>query len=80
MIDTNNNKPNRNNMFLLENMRNIDEQIYWACVYAQRIRHNVQQVGRDVQLYQQNMAETDAFLRDIENKGFAFLPVNDDDE
>jgi hypothetical protein len=80
MIDTNNNKPNRNNMFLLENMRNIDEQIYWASVYAQRIRHNVQQVGRDVQLYQQNMAETDAFLRDIENKGFVFIPVNDDDE
>jgi hypothetical protein len=80
MIDTNNNKPNRNNMFLLENMRNIDEQIYWASVYAQRIRHNVQQVGRDVQLYQQSMAETDVFLRDIENKGFAFLPVNDDDE
>jgi hypothetical protein len=80
MIDTNNNKPNRNNMFLLENMRNIDEQIYWASVYAQRIRHNVQQVGRDVQLYQQSMAETDAFLRDIENKGFVFLPVNDDDE
>jgi len=26
------------------------------------------------------MAKTDAFLRDIENKGFAFLPVNDDDE
>jgi hypothetical protein len=80
MIDTNNNKPNRNNMFLLENMRNIDEQIYWASVYAQRIRHNVQQVGRDVQLYQQSMAETDVFLRDIENKGFAFLPVNDDHE
>ena len=80
MIDTNNNKPNRNNMFLLENMRNIDEQIYWASVYAQRIRHNVQQVGRDVQLYQQSMAVTDAFLRDIENKGFVFLPVNDDDE
>jgi hypothetical protein len=26
------------------------------------------------------MVETDAFLRDIENKGFAFLLVNDDDE
>jgi hypothetical protein len=26
------------------------------------------------------MAETYAFLRDIENKGFAFLPINDDDE
>jgi len=26
------------------------------------------------------MVETDAFLKDIENKGFAFLLVNDDDE
>jgi len=26
------------------------------------------------------MVETDAFLREIENKGFAFLLVNDDDE
>ena len=26
------------------------------------------------------MIETNAFLRDIENKGIASLPVNDDDE
>jgi len=26
------------------------------------------------------MIETDDFLRDMENKGFAFLHVNDDDE
>jgi len=26
------------------------------------------------------MVEIDAFLRDIENKGFAFLLVNDDDK
>jgi len=26
------------------------------------------------------MAETNVFIRDIENKGFAFLLVNDDDE
>jgi hypothetical protein len=34
----------------------------------------------DVYQYQQSMTKTDAFLRDIENKGFAFLIVNNDDE
>jgi len=35
---------------------------------------------KDVYQYQQSMTKTDAFLRDIENKGFAFLIVNNDDE
>jgi hypothetical protein len=34
----------------------------------------------DVHRYQQSMAKTNVFFRDIENKGFAFLPINDDDE
>jgi len=51
IIDTNNNQLNRN-MLLLENMRNIDEQIDWASVYARRICHNSWQVGRDVNRYQ----------------------------
>jgi len=60
----------------LEEMEQIDQ----GSIYARRIHHNAWQVGRDIHRYQQSMAETDAFLRDIENKGFAFLHVNDNDE
>jgi len=67
-------------MFLLEKIRNMDEKMDQVFVYAQRICHDAQQVIRDVHLYQQSMTEIDAFLRDIENKGFIFLLVNDDDE
>jgi hypothetical protein len=80
MIDTNNNQLNMNNMLLLKKMRNRDEQIDQGSIYARRIHHNTWQVGRNIHRYQQSMAETDVFLRDIENKGFAFLHVNDDDE
>jgi len=34
MIDTKNNQLNRNSMFLLKNMRNMDEQIDRALIYA----------------------------------------------
>ena len=57
----------------------MDEQIEQASVYARRICLNTWQMGRDLHRYQQNIAETDAFLRDIGNKGFAFPPVNDDE-
>jgi aspartate carbamoyltransferase regulatory subunit len=40
MINTNNNQLNKKNMLLLENMRNMDEQIDRVSVYAQRICHN----------------------------------------
>jgi hypothetical protein len=42
MIDTNNNQLNMNNMLVLEKMKNMDEQIDWASIYARRIRHNAQ--------------------------------------
>ena len=67
-------------MFLLEKMRNMDEQIDRASIYTWRIHHNAQKIGRDVHRFQQSMAETDSFLRDIENKVFAFLPINNDDD
>jgi aspartate carbamoyltransferase regulatory subunit len=62
MINTNNNQLNRNNMLLLENMRNMDEQIDRVSVYAQRICHNARYVGRDAYRYQQSMAKTDVFF------------------
>jgi len=33
------------------------------------------EIGRNVHQYEQSMAETNVFLRYIENKGFVFLPV-----
>ena len=38
--DINNNQLNRNNMFILKKIRNMDEQINRASIYAQRICHN----------------------------------------
>jgi len=67
-------------MFLLEKIRNMDEKMDQVFVYARRICHDAQQVIRDVHRYQQSITEIGAFLRDIKNKGFIFLPVNDDDE
>jgi hypothetical protein len=58
----------------------MDKQIDWASIHVRRIHHNARQVGKDVHWYQQNMAGTDAFFKNIENKGFAFLPVYGDDE
>jgi hypothetical protein len=37
------------------------------------------QVRRNLHQYQQSIAKTYVFLRDIENKDFAFLLINDDE-
>jgi hypothetical protein len=70
MIDTKNNQLNSSNMLLLEKMSNMDEHIDWAFIHAQRIHLNAQQVGIDLHRYQQSIAETGAFLRNMGNKGF----------
>jgi hypothetical protein len=74
-IDTNNNTLNRNNMLLIEKMAKVDEQMDKAAIHARIIRANAQRVGRDIFRYRQSLAETDAFLEKIENRGLAFLPV-----
>jgi predicted transcriptional regulator len=74
-IDTNNNTLNRNNMLLIEKMAKVDEQMDEAAIHARFIRANARRVGRDIFRYRQSLAETDAFLEKIENRGLAFLPV-----
>jgi len=74
-IDTNNNTLNRNNMLLMEKMAKVDEQMDEAAIHARIIRANARRVGRDIFRYRQSLAETDAFLEKIENRGLAFLPV-----
>jgi hypothetical protein len=74
-IDTNNNTLNRNNMLLIEKMAKVDEQMDEAAIHARIIRANARRVGRDIFRYRQSLAETDAFLEKIENRGLAFLPV-----
>jgi hypothetical protein len=74
-IDTNNNTLNRNNMLLIEKMAKVDEQMDGAAIHARIIRANARRVGRDIFRYRQSLAETDAFLEKIENRGLAFLPV-----
>jgi chromosome segregation ATPase len=73
-IDTNNNTLNRNNMLLIEKMAKVDEQMDEAAIHARIIRANARRVGRDIFRYRQSLAETDAFLEKIENRGLAFLP------
>ncbi|KAL3592250.1 hypothetical protein D5086_010890 [Populus alba] len=81
-IDTNNNTLNRNNMLLMEKMAKADEQMDEAAIHARIIRTNARRVGRDILRYRKSLAETDAFLEKIENRGLAFLPVarNRDEE
>jgi len=74
-IDTNNNTLNRNNMLLIEKMAKVDEQMDEAAIHARIIRANARRVGRDIFRYRQSLAETDAFLEKIENRGLAFLLV-----
>jgi len=74
-IDTNNNTLNRNNMLLIEKMAKVDEQMDEAAIHARIIRANARRVGRDIFRYRQSLAETDAFLEKIENRGLAFLPA-----
>ena len=73
-IDTNNNTLNRN-MLLIEKMAKVDEQMDEAAIHARIIRANARRVGRDIFRYRRSLAETDAFLEKIENRGLAFLPV-----
>ena len=74
-INTNNNTLNQNNMLLMEKMAKVDEQMDEAAIHARIIRANARRVGRDIFRYRQNLAETDAFLEKIENRGLAFIPV-----
>jgi len=74
-IDTNNNTLNRNNMLLIEKMAKVDGQMDEAAIHARIIRANARRVGRDIFRYRQSLAEIDAFLEKIENRGLAFLPV-----
>jgi hypothetical protein len=74
-IDTNNNTLNQNNMLLMEKMAKVDEQMDEAAIHVRIIRANARRVGRDIFRYRQSLAETDAFLEKIENRGLAFLPV-----
>ncbi|KAL9376375.1 hypothetical protein Peur_030496 [Populus x canadensis] len=74
-IDTNNHTLNRNNMLLIEKMAKVDEQMDEAAIHARIIRANARRVGRDIFRYRRSLAETDAFLEKIKNRGLAFLPV-----
>jgi hypothetical protein len=62
-------------MLLIEKMTKINEQMDKAAAHAQIIRINAWKVGGDIIRYCQSLAETDAFLGKIENRGFAFLPL-----
>ena len=74
-IDANNTALNRTNMLLIEKMTKTDEQMDEAAAHARIIRINAWNVGGDIIRYRQSLAETDAFLRKIENRNFAFLPL-----
>jgi hypothetical protein len=74
-IDANNAALNRTNMLLIEKMIKTNEQMDEAATHAQIIRINARNVGGDIICYRRCLAETDAFLRKIENRGFAFLPL-----
>ena len=74
-IDANNIALKRTNMLLIEKMTKIDEQMDEAVAHARIIRINVWNVGGDIIRYRQSLAEIDAFLWKIKNRGFAFLPL-----
>ena len=74
-IDANNTALNRTNMLLIEKMTKTYEQMDEATAHARIIRINSRNVGGDIICYRQSLAETDAFLRKIENRNFAFLPL-----
>jgi chromosome segregation ATPase len=74
-IDTNNIALNKTNMLLIEKMTKTDEQMDEAAAHAWIVRINVRNVGGDIIRYRRSLAETDAFLVKIENRGFAFLPL-----
>jgi len=66
---------NRTNMLLIEKMTKTGEQMDEVAAHARIIRINARNVGGDIICYRQSLAETDAFLGKIENRGFAFLPL-----
>jgi len=74
-IDANNTALNRTNMLLIEKMTKTDEQMDEAATHARIIRINARNVGGDIIRYRRSLAETDAFLGKIENRGFTFLPL-----
>ena len=74
-IDTNNISLNKTNTLLLEKMSKMDEQMDEAAAHARVIRTNTRNVGSDIIRYRRSLAETDAFLETIENRGFALLPL-----
>jgi len=74
-IDTNNAALNRINMLLIEKMTKTDEQMDEATAHARIIRINTRNMGADIIRYPRSLAETDAFLGKVENRGFAFLPL-----
>jgi hypothetical protein len=73
-----NNTLNQNNLLLMEKMAKIDKQMDEAAIHAHIIRANAQNVGRDILRYRHSLVETDAFLRKIEHRGLAFLPLASD--
>lgn len=72
-INTNNNVLNWSNMLLIEKMTKIDKQMDVIAMHAQIVRANTRRVGMYIIRYRQSLAEIDAFLLKIENRGFAFL-------
>jgi len=74
-INANNAALNRTNMLLIEKMTKTDEQMDKAAAHVQIIRINVQNMGGDIIRYRQSLAKTNAFLRKIENRDFAFLSL-----
>jgi hypothetical protein len=60
-------------MLLIEKMTKTDEQMDEAAAHAWIIIINARNVGGDIIRYRLGLAETDAFLGKIENRGFAFL-------
>ena len=74
-IDANNISLNKTNMLFIEKMTKMDEQIDEATAHARIIRINARNVGRDIICYHRSLAETDAFLEKIKNRGSAFLPL-----
>jgi chromosome segregation ATPase len=74
-INANNAALNKTNMLLIEKMTKTDEQMDEAAAHAQIIRINARNVGGDIIRYRRSLAEIDAFLGKIENRGFAFLAL-----
>jgi len=74
-INANNAALNKTNILLIEKMIKTNEQMDEAAAHARIIKINARNVGGDIVRYHRSVAETDAFLGKIENRGFAFLPL-----